>query len=119
MNLMSNYLISILEKKYVYFLFWLIYYFSHRNAQRVSSLNWNIKMTKNKTLSYAFGSTICQDSMSLEMVISRIPFVDSILDIAIEMQSHTVCKWYSESKEIGNDELTDGLRRIWYKHILS
>lgn len=76
-------------------------------------------MTRNKTLSYAFGNTICQDSMSLEMVISRVSFVDVILEIAEEMKPHTVCKWHSESKEIGNKLLTEGLSRIWYKDLLS
>jgi hypothetical protein len=72
----------------------------------------------NKTLSYAFGSNVCQTSMKLSEVVSRIPFVASILDIAEEMPSYTVCKWYTDSKDLGSQSLTDGLRQIWLGKVL-
>lgn len=73
---------------------------------------------KNKTLTYAFGTNICQTTMKLAEVVSRIPFVDTILEISEDMPSYTLCNWYSESKEFENEALTQGLNSLWIKSII-
>lgn len=75
-------------------------------------------MTGLQTLKFAFGNQVDVDALSLSDLADRIPFVDSITDIAEECESLVVGNWYTQSKEFDCENLTNKLRDIWLKKLI-
>lgn len=71
-----------------------------------------------QTLKFAFGNQVNVDSLTLSELANRIPFVDSIIDIAEECSSFVVGNWYLQSKEFDCVNLTNKLREIWLKKLI-
>ena len=75
-------------------------------------------MTGLQTLKLAFGNQVNVDSLSLSDLAERIPFVDSITDIAEACESWVVGNWYTQSKDFDCETLTNKLRDIWLKKLI-